>query len=168
MFQSIIIGHLGADAEVKNSNGREFVSFRIANTDKWTDDAGVTHENTIWVDCIINGKPNVLPYLKKGQCVYVQGSTSLRVYSSAKDRCMKAGATVNAFRVELIGGKGDDVPQLLFSEDGSQQFNVSKYYFSPVGDAPIAEGERRLLVSKNGSRYMQDENGWIYPENTPS
>lgn len=167
MLQSILIGHLGADAEVKNANGREFIAFRIAHTDKWTDEAGTVHENTTWVDCIMNGKPNVYQWLKKGQCVFVQGSTNLRVYSSAKDRCMKAGLTINAIRVELIGGKGDDVPQLLFSEDGTQQFNVSKYYFSPVGDSPIAKGEKRVLLSKSGARYTQDENGWIYPDSAP-
>ena len=57
MLQSTLIGHLGADAECKNANGKEFVTFRVANTDRWTDDAGQVHESTTWVDCIINGKP---------------------------------------------------------------------------------------------------------------
>lgn len=164
MLQSTLIGHLGADAEVKNANGREFTTFRVAHTDKWTDESGTVHESTIWIDCILNGRPNVIEYLKKGQCVFVQGSVVLRVYSSAKDRCMKAGMTINAYRVELIGGKGDDVPTQLFTEDGSQAVTVGKYYYSSVNPTDIKEGEKRVLVSKSGVRFTQDSAGWITPE----
>ena len=44
MLQAICIGNLGSDAEVKSSNGKEFTTFRIAHTEKWTDDAGQVHE----------------------------------------------------------------------------------------------------------------------------
>lgn len=168
MLQVTLIGHLGADAEVKNSNGKEFVSFRVANTDKWTDDAGQTHENTTWVDCILNGNPAVTKYLRKGQQIFCTGSLSLRVYSSAKDRCMKAGATINVRQVELLGGKTDDVPSLLYTEDGSKEVHVGKYFFAPAvrGDGP--SDVKTILVSKAGERYVADKDGWITKENASS
>lgn len=164
MLQAMLIGHLGADAESKNTNGNEFITFRIANTDKWTDEAGQVHEQTTWVDCIMNGRPKVFEYLKKGQLVYVSGSVSLRVYSSAKDKCMKAGMTINVRQVELLGGKSDDVPAVLYTEDGQQQVNVGKFFYS---NRPNVEGkvnESRVLCSKSGERYIQDPEGWIKRE----
>lgn len=160
----MLIGHLGADAESNSTNGNEFITFRIANTDKWTDKAGQVHEQTTWVDCIMNGKPKVFEYLKKSQLVYVAGSVSLRVYSSAKDKCMKAGITISVRQVELLGGKSDDVPTLLFTEDGQQQVNVGKFFYSL---RPAIEGqvnESRVLVSKSGERFVQDPEGWIKRE----
>lgn len=164
MLQAMLIGHLGADAESKSTNGNEFITFRIANTDKWTDEAGQVHEQTTWVDCIMNGKPKVFEYLKKGQLVYVAGSVSLRVYSSAKDKCMKAGMTINVRQVELLGGKSDDVPTLLYTEDGQQQVNVGKFFYAPTGKCSKGKAESRILVSKSGERFVQDPEGWIQRE----
>lgn len=164
MLQSMLIGHLGADAESKSTNGNEFITFRIANTDRWTDEAGQVHEQTTWVDCIMNGKPKVFEYLKKGQLVYVAGSVSLRVYSSAKDKCMKAGMTINVRQVELLGGKSDDVPSLLYTEDGTQEVHVGKYFYSPAQPDEDGNAVSRVLCSKSGERFVQDKDGWIKRE----
>lgn len=164
MLTTIVIGHLGADAEQKNSNGNEFVTFRVAHTDKWTDDAGQTHENTTWIDCIINGSPKVLPYLKKGQMVYVSGSLGLRVYSSPKERCMKAGATISVKQIELLGGRQDDVPSVLYSEDGQTEYRVGKFFYAPSAAQKEGEQEKKVLVSKSGERYVADKDGWVLRE----
>ena len=168
MLQTICIGYLGADAECKTANGKEFITFRIANTDKWTDDAGQVHENTIWVDCIMNGKPKVFEYLKKAQLVYVEGSVSLRVYSSPKEKCMKAGMTINVQRIELLGGKSDEVPPILYTEDGQTEVRVGKFFYAPSAAAKDINAETRTLISKSGQRYIADKNGWVTKEATQS
>lgn len=165
MLQTTCIGHLGADAEAKNVNGKEFVVFRIANTDKWTDDAGVVHETTTWVDCIMNGKPKVLEFLKKGTQVFVTGSVSLRVYSSAKDKCMKAGLTINVRQVELLGGKADDVPSRLYSEDGTQEVQISKLYYAQQLIRDNSQPELLVCVSRSGERFLANRAGWVTKEN---
>lgn len=164
MLQGVLIGHLGADAEVKVSNGREFVAFRVAHSEKWTDEKGQTTEKTIWVDCILNGKPNVLPYLKKGQCVYLVGSLNPRVYSSAKDRCFKAGLTINGSRIELIGGKNDDVPSKLFTDDGHTEVEVFKCFNAPAMQRQENMPEELSLVSRSGERFKVDRDGWVTKE----
>lgn len=166
MLQTTCIGHLGSNAEVKRENGKKFTVFRIANTDKWTDAAGQTHENTTWVDCIINDEPKVLPYLKKGQQVFVTGSCSLRVYSSAKDKCMKAGLTINVRQVELLGGKSDDVPSRLYSEDGTQEVVVNKFYHAPQLKRDQSEAEFLVCQSRSGERFLVDRAGWVSKEKT--
>lgn len=115
MIKMLFIGTLGADAEFKHSdtatNGGKFVTFRAAHNDTWTDAAGMRHENVTWVDFIMNDHPKVAQYLKKGTMVYVEGRSSLRVYSSPKDRCMKAGMTIQVQRIELLSAKRSEQEQ---------------------------------------------------------
>lgn len=168
MLQCSLIGHLGADAEAKNVNGKEFVTWRVANTDRWTDDAGQLHETTTWVDCIMNGKPRVFDFLKKGQQVFVSGSVSLRVYSSAKDKCMKAGLTINVRQVELLGGQRDEVPAKLKREDTGEEVLVCKYFYAPTLQRDGSQPESLALVSKTGERFTADRLGWVSKEKTAS
>lgn len=160
MLQTTVIGYLGSDAEYHNENGKEFSVFRVADTNRWEDASGVKHEETTWVDCILRGKPAVLPYLKKGTQVYAAGSTTLRVYSSAKDRCMKAGLTINVKQVELLGGKPEEIPSILYRQEDNAAVNIRKFYFAEgyynnPGTTPI------LLFGKNGSSYNILENGLV-------
>lgn len=154
MLQNVVIGNLGADAQVKGEQGREFVTFRVAHTDKWTDAAGQQHSETTWVDCVLNGKPKVFEYLKKGVQVCVIGTTSLRVYSSAKDRCMKAGVQVNVRSIELLGGSRSEVPSRLYDANGVQ-VDVTTFYHVTSKDI--------LLYGANGAQYSVDSNGWVTP-----
>lgn len=161
MFISTAIGHIGGDAEVKNSNGKEFTTFRIAHTDKWTDESGQQHELTQWIDCVMNGRPGVLEYLKKGQMVFVTGSTNLRVYPSAKDRCMKAGAQINVRQLELLGGKGDDIPSVLYDASTGAQVEVKKWFNIPSMVRDETQPELLPLISRSQERFMADRNGWV-------
>lgn len=152
MLQAIVIGNVGADAQVQNKDGREFVTFRVAHNDQWTDQSGTQHSNTIWVDCIMNGHPNVTQFIKAGTQVVCQGNLTLRVYSSAKDRCMKAGAQINVTNVQLLGGSVDEVPRRLYDQSGAQH-DVYKAYYSDVKDC--------ALVSSRGDQFVVNANGWI-------
>ena len=163
MLQTTCIGHIGGDAECKSSNGREFTTFRIAHSDRWTDESGQAHESTTWVDCIMSGKPNVIEYLKKGQLVFVTGSCNLRIYSSAKERCMKPGLTINVRSIELLGGKGDDVPSVLYDANTGAQVDIKKYYSAPSLVRDETKPEWVPLVSRSQARFVADRNGWVQP-----
>ena len=106
MIKLEIIGNLGADAEVKVYNGNEFVSFRVAHTDKWVDqNTGVISTQTTWVSCSLNGDGDGLtPYLKKGTKVFVRGTPNFVVYSSPKTHKMETGINLFVREVELCGG----------------------------------------------------------------
>lgn len=163
MLQTTIIGHIGNDAEVKNVNGKEFTALRVAHTDKWKDAEGKDHEQTTWVDVVINGKPNVLPYLVRGAMIFASGSAQLRVYSSPKDRCMKAGLTINAKTIELVGGKPDEVPNKLYRADGGEQIDVRKLYHAPSLVRDDNQDEYIALISSGAKQFVADRAGWVYP-----
>lgn len=160
MFQTTIIGYLGSDAKYRNENGKEFCVFRVADTNRWEDAKGVKHEETTWVVCILRGKPAVLPYLKKGTQVFAAGSTTLRVYSSAKDRCMKAGITINVNQIELLGGKPEEIPSVLFRKEDNAAINIRKYYFAE-GYLDNPGNSQIQLFGKNGTCYDVLENGVV-------
>lgn len=163
MLQVSCIGHIGGDAEFKSSNGKEFTTFRIAHTDRWTDESGQAHETTTWVDCIMNGKPAVIEWLKKGQLVYVAGSCSLRIYPSAKERCMKPGMTINVRSVELLGGKSDEVPSVLYTAQTGAQVEVKKWYHAESMVRTESDPEWIPLLSRSQARFVADRNGWVQP-----
>ena len=152
MLQITVIGHVGSDAEKKDQNGKKFTTFRIAHNDTWTDDAGNAHSNTMWIDCILNDHPKVAEFIKAGTQVAVTGSISLRIYSSQKDRCMKAGLTIKVRNIELLGGSTDAVPSRLYTNDGVQ-VDVKKFYNANVANAQ--------LMSQRGQIYKTDEYGWV-------
>lgn len=154
MLQQILIGNIGADAKKQMSGDRKFTTFRVAHNESWTDQSGQQHSSTVWVDCILNDHPKVADYLKQGQTVAVIGDVSLRVYSSEKDRCMKAGMTIRVRHIELLGGASDAVPSRLYDTSGVQH-DVHKAYYSDV--------KSMQLQSLRGQWFDVDENGWITP-----
>lgn len=163
MLVTTCIGYLGGDAQKKMANGKEFITFRVAHTDKWTDERQKSHETTTWVDCIMNGVPPVFQFLKSGQLVYVTGATSLRIYSSPKDRCMKAGLTINVRSVELLGGKVDGLPSVLFSAVDGHQVDVQKYLYAQSLVRDQSQEEWYPLVTSKMKKYVADRAGWVYP-----
>ena len=157
-----MIGNLGANAEIKTADGREFVTFRIAHNDSFKGADGVRKETSMWVDCTMNctgGRPAVLPYLTKGTTVCVVGNVSLRVYSSEKDRCMKAGLTIHVQKLELLGGSGDTIPRRLYTSDGVM-VDVNKYYH--------ADTQEPVLYDQRGNGYQVAEGGWIITQQQQS
>ena len=114
MIKIEVIGNLGADAQVQTHNGNKFVSFRVANTDVWTDKAsGEIHKETQWISCTLNGDGGSLtPYLKKGVKVFLRGNAQFVVYSSPKTKRMEAGVNLFVREVELCGGSKENTPTL--------------------------------------------------------
>lgn len=110
MIKIEIIGNLGADAQLQVYNGNKFVSFRIANTDAWTDKAtGEIKKSTQWISCTLNGDGgNLLPYLKKGTKIFVRGNAQIVVYSSPKTHQMEAGVNLFVREIELCGGSKEE------------------------------------------------------------
>lgn len=159
MLQVQLIGNVGADAVRKSGDGYEFISFRVCHNERFTGQDGVAHESTMWVDCILDKDAKVAEYLKAGTMVYVTGSLKLRIYSSEKDRCMKAGATIRVSRCELLSAKADPVPRRLVDSDGAFH-DVVKYYHTDAAGT--------FMTSERGQKFAIDDNGWVVPiENAP-
>lgn len=168
MLKVEVLGNLAADVEIKESNGSKFATFRVADTQKFKGQDGQDREVTNWIDCTYsNLESKVLNYLKTGVKVFVRGNASLRVYSSKKDRCMKAGLQVNVTEVELCGGNNDEVPRQIIDPDNGQLFDVTKYYWANLPTKGMKKEDYKHMVDARGNQYLMDYHGFVarIPEN---
>lgn len=161
MLNLQIIGNLGADAQLHNENGNEFVTFKVAHTDRIVKTNGETEERTQWVSCVLNGRnEKLLPHLLKGQKVFCLGDCTVRTYHSEKQRALVAGINMFVRRVEFVGAKPDSVPRDLYDTDGVAH-SVGKFYFS---ESAKAMGVTTLYDMANRPYTVVD--GWISPSQT--
>lgn len=77
MIQLNVLGNLGADAEAKEINGKKRISFRVASNRKRNGT-----DITLWVSVLADYEyhKNLLPYLTKGQNVFVSGDGDFNIY----------------------------------------------------------------------------------------
>lgn len=168
MFTAHVIGNLGSDAEVVQSNGKKFVTLSIADSRKFKNADGSEVNQTTWIDAIINNvDAPILPYLRQGVKVCVYGNVSLRVYSSKKDRMMKAGATIHVLSIELCGGSSDDVPRELIDPETAIVFQTNKYYWVNRNNSKMKKDEMFTLVDAKGRPYQMNKQGFVIPAQVP-
>ena len=111
MQQIQIIGNLGADCEVVEFNGSRFVTFRVAVSEKIKSNEG-QREVTTWYSCSYNrAESAIVPYLKAGQPVFVQGKPSYNLYDSAKYRCKMIDVRILVDSIQLCGSKREQPTQ---------------------------------------------------------
>lgn len=102
MFNSQIIGNLGADAVIKEISSKRVITFSVAHSDIEKTDTG-TAEQTTWISVVYSSE-KLLPYLKKGTKVYVSGRTKAKVYRD-KNNEPQVSITLYASEVVLCGSK---------------------------------------------------------------
>lgn len=165
MFLATVIGHLGADAEVKDYNGKKFVSFRVAHSERFRSQSGEDKERTQWVSCALNGDGgNLLQYLKRGQQVAVIGDVTLGLANSQVMRSMVPTCNIHVVSIELLGSSpSNDIPRQLATESGQlintlKFFSLSQEEFNAVNP----NHENIFLFGTRGDRYILDSVGMIY------
>jgi single-strand DNA-binding protein len=84
--KSILLGHLGADPEIRRSQaGTAIASFTVATSESWRDKAtGERKERTDWHRVVVFNEALVKvaeQYLKKGAKVYLEGAMRTRKWT---------------------------------------------------------------------------------------
>lgn len=116
-----LIGNLGADAEVKDYQGTQFVSFNVCDNRRVGE-----KEVTQWYGCTLNKwSEKLLPYLRKGQGVFVRGIPRYRIFDSALHRCKMVAIDIMVNEIQLIGAA--PVEQSDASEESADDDNVETY-----------------------------------------
>ena len=107
MQQIQIIGNLGEDCQVREFNGRKFIAFRVACSEKMQTAEGLK-EITTWYSCTFNRMDSgVLQYLVKGTKVFVQGRPAYRLYDSATFHCKMIDVSIFVDVVQLCGSRSE-------------------------------------------------------------
>lgn len=104
----ILLGNVGSDPEIRESNGGKFATFRLATTDKgYTKRDGTqVPERTEWHNIVANS--NIVGvienYVRKGTKLYIEGKLSTRKYT-ARDNTERTVTEIYIDNMELLGGK---------------------------------------------------------------
>ena len=106
----ILVGNLGADPDMRYTNGGQGVcELRVATSESWNDKNGQRQEKTEWHRIVVWGKRAEVcaKYLSKGRQVYIEGRIQTRQYDD-KDGNKRYITEVVANDVQFLGGKGGD------------------------------------------------------------
>lgn len=156
MFTAQVIGNLGADAELKTINGKVYLTFRVAHSEKFTKQDGSQIEETTWISCISSQFTSLHQYLKRGQKVFVSGDCKASIVWKPKTRENVVGLSINVRSIELCGGsKQDDIPPILYDEDGVQRI-VNKLYWVDVTKDKVTN-----LWDSSSAQYVVNEQGFV-------
>jgi single-strand DNA-binding protein len=105
----IIIGHLGANPEVKYlPSGQAVCEMRVATSERWTDkQTNQPQERTEWHRIVVWGKAaeNCGKFLAKGRQVYVEGRLQTRSWDD-KDGNKRYMTEIVGDQVVFLGGGG--------------------------------------------------------------
>lgn len=94
-----IIGNIGADVRKVDNNNTTFYTFNVCDNRKVNG-----KEISQWYGCNLNRvSDKMLPYLKRGQQVFVRGIPRYRIFDSAKHHCKMVAIDVIVNEVQLVG-----------------------------------------------------------------
>jgi single-strand DNA-binding protein len=106
----MIIGHVGADPEVRyTAGGAAVANLRIATTEKWRDkQTGEKKEATEWHSVVLFGNLGEIAgeYLKKGRQVFIEGRLQTRKWQD-KDGKDRYTTEIIGADMQMLGGGGE-------------------------------------------------------------
>ena len=141
----ILIGHLGADPESRDINGKVATKFSLATSDSWTDkNTGQRKEKTEWHNIKLWGKlaETAQTYLKKGHKVYLEGHLETQKWQDKTTGYDK-------FRTEIVLNGYSDRVHLLEKKDTQE---VPGGGVQPVSQGRLhARGTARDLPTQTGA-----------------
>lgn len=137
MFIAQILGNIGRDAEIKTINGKEYISFSVASTEKENGE-----DVTRWISVLASfNNSSIVQYIKRGQQVFVSGRYSDKLYTHKSgvgiDRQIFAGT------IQLCGGKRDEQATMpAASPAGQSPVQSVAEHQQPSAPFPPAEEQK--------------------------
>ncbi len=104
----ILIGHLGADPEIRyTADGTAVATFRLATTRRWTNKDGERVDQTEWHRIVAWRRLGEIcaQYLSKGKQVYIEGRLQTRSWED-RDGNKRWTTEIIADEMQMLGGGG--------------------------------------------------------------
>lgn len=137
MIKLTAIGHIGKDATTNTVNSKTVINFSIAHTEKFKDQQGQQQEKTTWVECSYwTDKTAIVPYLKKGTQVYVEGVPEVRQYNK-NDGTPGVSLSLRIGSVQLLGGGQGGANGGAQQQQSTQQPQQAKLLTADTEDLPF-------------------------------
>ena len=141
----LLFGNLGADPELRMTNGGQAVlKMRLATTESYLDRNRVRQERTEWHNVVVWGRraEALAKFLSKGSRLFVEGGLRTSSYEDREGN-RRYRTDVVASNIILAGGggrgarRGDDYP----ARDDQQPLRDSEGDGGGYGDADYGSGE---------------------------
>ena len=131
----ILIGHLGADPEMRYlQDGTPVASLRVATTETWKDKStGEKREQTEWHRLsLFRALADIAGrYLKKGSQVYVEGSIRTRKWTDPQSGQDRYATEIRADTLQMLGGRSQQQGDGGNSGYGSNEGYGNSNYAAP-------------------------------------
>lgn len=112
MIKLQVIGNLGQDAKVSETNGQKAINFSIAHNMRTVDNEGVVNETTTWVNCTMwkdkEKSADVVKYLTKGTKVFVEGLPKVKGYKKDGEHYVSLNLVVQRLDLLTVKDKPDE------------------------------------------------------------
>lgn len=126
----ILLGNVGHDPDIRESNGGKFATFSLATTDKgYTKRDGTqVPERTEWHSIIANGSivGVIESYVRKGTKLYIEGKLRTRKYT-ARDNTERTVTEIYLDQMELLGKPAESNPNVPFANQQRYQQNPNNW-----------------------------------------
>lgn len=133
-----LIGNIGNDAQVKDFNGKKYIAFNVAHSEKFKNQQGVETERTTWVSVLKPGESGIVQYLRKGTPVFVRGELSFKQFQDSGHN-WQVGVNCLAREIQLLpGGKRNQNTQQ--AEPGTAPAQPATNANQPAPEPAPAEG----------------------------
>ena len=126
----ILVGHLGADPELKYTpSGQAVVKFNIATSESWNDKSGQKQERTEWHRIVAWAKLAEIcgKHLSKGRQVYVEGRIQSRQWEDQQGQ-KRTTTEIIANTVQFLGAANQAASSQTQERDTMPEMNSN---FSP-------------------------------------
>lgn len=161
MQKILILGNIGADAVRQNYQGKQFISFRVACTEKFTAN-GQVNEQTQWYDCSLNNADaKIFDYLKKGQKVFITGRPRYSIYDSQAHRCKMIAVNVFVESIELAGSTMQQQQQQQQQPQGGYQQQQPVQQAAGTQSAQQAQQPARQQPQAYGQQMQQQQLNYV-------
>ena len=104
----ILIGRVGQDPEVRNTDSGKVANFSLATSENYKDKSGIKVEQTEWHNIVAWNKTAefVENYVKKGSLLYVEGTLKTQKWVD-KDGQNREKKIINAMTLRNLSGKDE-------------------------------------------------------------
>lgn len=148
----ILIGHLGADPEMRSMpDGNPVCNFRVATTEVWKDKAtGEKRETTEWHRIVLYRRLAEIAaqYLRKGSQVYLEGRIRTRKWQD-KEGLDRYTTEIEASEMTMLGVKSSPSPLAEPEMASANAQTGSRQDFKPANRQPP--------VASSGSDFPDDD-----------
>ena len=162
----ILVGNLGADPEVRNTNsGTAVCNLNLATSEKWKDkQTGQDQEKTEWHRIVMFGKLAEIAgqFLNKGRQVYIEGKLQTRKWQG-QDGQDRYTTEIVANEMQMLGG-GDGASQNAGRQQGGYQQQPQQNgggYAQPNGGGNPNQGSYNN--PNGGGHQAPNQGGYAQP-----